>query len=207
MCPEMPSAQKTALKSCIRAPLVYTNVLIKNWKAFIELGVNDITTPSFFHHAIRLDFPVSMGTYEFSKNPDEPIVLHLQCAPGDHGNPSARQQFLAGQRKLLAMSFEQIERDVREQLDRVLGPGGFSAAEDILAITVNRWPHGYAYGYDIATDKVAFDVDAWEGDDQVWIKGRKIFGNIGIASTDSASDAMTETAIEQAYRAVSEITS
>jgi spermidine dehydrogenase len=206
MCPEMPPAQKTALKSCIRAPLVYTNVLIKNWKSFAKLGVSDITTPNFFHHAIRLDFPVSMGTYEFSKSPDEPIVLHLQCTPGDHGNPSARQQFLAGQRKLLAIPFEEIERDVREQLDRVLGSGGFSAAKDILAITVNRWPHGYAYGYDQAADKVAFDVDAWAGEDQVWIKGRKIFGNIAIASTDSASDAMTEAAIEQAYRAVSEIT-
>jgi spermidine dehydrogenase len=30
---------------------------------------------------------------------------------------------------------------------RTLGAGGFDPATDIIAITVNRWPHGYAYEY------------------------------------------------------------
>lgn len=205
LCPEMPAEQKLALKNCIRAPLVYTNVLIRNWHSFVKLGVQRITTPGLLHHNIRLDFPVSMGEYEFSKNPDEPIILHMQYVPGDHGNPSARQQFLEGQRTLLATPFEELEKSIRNQLSRVLSPGGFDVANDILAITVNRWPHGYAYGYDPASDRVAFDTDAFSNEQKNWVFSRKIFGNISIASSDSASDAMTETAIEQANRAINEL--
>jgi spermidine dehydrogenase len=146
-----------------------------------------------------------MGEYEFSKNPDEPIILHMQYVPGDHGNPSARQQFIEGQRTLLATPFEELEKSIRNQLSRVLSPGGFDVANDILAITINRWPHGYAYGYDPASDRVAFDTDAFSNEQKNWVFSRKIFGNISIASSDSASDAMTETAIEQANRAINEL--
>lgn len=205
LCPEMPTEQKLALKNCIRAPLVYTNVLIRNWHSFVKLGVRRITTPGLLHHNIRLDFPVSMGEYQFSKNPNEPIILHLQYVPGDHGNPSARQQFIEGQRTLLATPFEELEKSIRNQLSRVLSPGGFDAANDILAITVNRWPHGYAYGYDPQSDRVAFDTDAFSSEQKNWVFSRKIFGNIGIASSDSAADAMTESAIEQANRAINDL--
>ena len=37
------------------------------------------------------------------------------------------------------------------QLGRVLG-GGFDPARDIVAIIVNRWPHGYAYSYNSLYD-------------------------------------------------------
>ena len=164
-----------------------------------------ITTPGLLHHNIRLDFPVSMGDYHCSTNPDEPIILHMQYVPGDHGNPSARQQFLEGQKTLLSTPFEELERSIRNQLSRVLSPGGFDVANDILAITVNRWPHGYAYGYDPQSDRIAFDTDAFSVSQQNWVIGREVFGNISIASTDSASNAMTETAIEQANRAVNEL--
>ncbi|MDE0743713.1 MAG: NAD(P)-binding protein [Woeseiaceae bacterium] len=205
LCPEMPTMQKNALKNCIRAPLVYTNVLIRNWHSFVKLGVYRITTPGMLHHNIRLDFPVSMGDYHCSTNPGEPIILHMQYVPGDHGNPSARQQFLEGQKTLLSTPFEELERSIRNQLSRVLSPGGFDVANDILAITVNRWPHGYAYSYDSQSDRIAFDTDAFSISQQNWVIGREVFGNISIASTDSASNAMTETAIEQANRAVGDL--
>ena len=49
---------------------------------------------------------------------------------------------------MLSTKFETIERKTREQLQRMLVEGGFNAALDIAAITVNRWAHGYAYEYD-----------------------------------------------------------
>jgi spermidine dehydrogenase len=125
--------------------------------------------------------------------------------PGQPGNKSARQQFLAGQRDLLATSFETFERNVRQQLSRVLGPGGFDAARDIAAITVNRWPHGYAYGYDPASDRIAFEPDSWPAEKRHWVTASRRFGNIGIASTDSASNAMTESAIQEAHRAINDL--
>ena len=104
------------------------------------------------------------------------------------------------------MSFAHFEKKIVSQMSGALSDGGFDAERDIAAITVNRWPHGYAYGYDPETDKIAFDVDSWPEEKQHWVRGRKPFGNIAIASSDSASDAMTETAIMQAKRAINEFT-
>lgn len=205
LCPEMPAEQKIALKNCIRAPLVYTNVLIKKWQSFVNLGIRRAEMPGFLHHNVRLDFPVSIGRYKFSKNPSDPVIIHMQSVPGEYGNPSAREQFIAGQRKLLTTPFSEFERSIRNQLTRLLSKGGFDASEDILGITVNRWPHGYAYGYDPETDQVAFDMDSWPPEKQHWVNARKRFGNISIASTDSASNAMSEAAIIEADRAVKDL--
>jgi len=205
LCPEMPEAQKSALSNCIRAPLVYTNVLIRNWKSFAKLGVSRISCPGGYHSGISLDFPVSIGEYKFSNSPNEPIVLHLTRVPGEPGNPSAREQFNAGKRDLLATSFETFERNIRDQLSRVLGPGGFDSARDIAGITVNRWPHGYAYGHDPETDQIAFQPDNWPVEKRHWVNSSRPFGNIAIASTDAASNAMTESAIREAHRAISDL--
>jgi len=204
LCPEMPQQQKSALGNCTRAPLVYTNVLIRNWHSFVKLGVYRVACPGSYHHGVVLDFPVSIGDYQFSRSPDEPIVLHLTRVPGEPGC-SAREQFDAGMRDLLTTSFDTFERHIRDQLQRLLGPGGFDAARDIAAITVNRWPHGYAFGYDPETDRIAFDPDLWPAEKRVWEKARRPFGNISIASTDSASNAMTEAAIQEAHRAVNDL--
>jgi len=204
LCPEMSKSQKTALSNCVRAPLVYSNVLIRNWKSFARLGIYRVNCPGGYHHGVSLDYPVSMGGYQCAKSPDEPIVLHLTRVPGQAGL-SAREQFVAGQRNLLATSFETFERKIREQLSRILTPGGFDAARDIAAITVNRWPHGYAYGHDPESGQIAFHPDSWPEEKRDWVIGSRSFGNISIASTDSASDAMTESAIEQAHRAVNDL--
>jgi len=205
MCPEMPAEQKTALSNCIRAPLVYTNVLIRNWTSFAKLGTGGVSCPGCFHHRVRLDFPVSIGDYQFARTPDDPIVLHLTRVPGEPGNPSAREQFNAGKRDLLATSFVTFERNIRDELNRILGDGDFDSARDIAGITVNRWPHGYAYTHDPETDQIAWAPSTWPPEMRHWERASVPFGNIGIAGTDAASNAMTEAAIEEAWRAVGDI--
>lgn len=204
LCPEMPQSQRTILSASLRAPLVYSNVLIRNWTSFVKLGLHRASCPGSYHHGVTLDFPVSLGDYRCPKSPDEPMVLHLTRVPGQPGL-SAREQFAAGKRDLLATPFETFERNIRDQLGRMLGKGGFDPARDIAAITVNRWPHGYAYGYDPVTDRVAFAPSQWPEEKRSWVTGRRQFGNISIAATDAASNAMTESAIEEAYRAVEEL--
>ena len=205
VCPEMPAAQRKYLSTSVRAPLVYSNVLIRNWRCFEKIGISRIDCPGFYHHSLMLDFPVSIGGYRFSESPDQPIMLHLTRVPGEPGNPSAVDQFTAGKRDLLATSFETFERSIRDELGRMLGPGGFDPARDIAGITVNRWPHGYAYSHDPETGRVAFQPDAWPADKRVWEFASKRFGNIAIAGSDAASNAMTESAIVEAHRAVGEL--
>jgi spermidine dehydrogenase len=204
LCPELPASQRRLLASSVRAPLVYTNVLIRNWTSFDRLGVHSISCPGSYHQRVMLDYPVSLGSYQCPQSPGEPIVLHLDRVPGAPGL-SAREQFSAGKRELLGTPFATFERNVRDQLGRMLKSGGFDPARDIAGITVNRWPHGYAYGYDPATDRVAFEPGQWPENKRYWREASRPFGNIAIAATDAASNAMTESAIEEAFRAVQEI--
>jgi spermidine dehydrogenase len=200
ICEQLPGSQKQALSSAAKVPLLYTNVAIRNWKAFQKLGASSIYAPSCYHSHLNLDLPVSIGGYECSRKPDEPIVVHMLKTPCKPGRP-ARDQHLLGRVELFSTTFETMERNIREQLARILGPGGFDSANDITAITVNRWPHGYAYEYNSLWDKF------WlEGGETPCEVARKPFGRIAIANADAGAYAYTDCAIDEAYRAVGEIT-
>jgi spermidine dehydrogenase len=116
---------------------------------------------------------------------------------------TARQQYRIGRSEMLSTSFETIERNIRSQLAGMLAAGGFDPARDIEAITVNRWPHAYAYWYNPLFDTV-YDDD----DDERYphMRARRRFGRIAIANADAAGNAMFEAAVEQAHRAVTELT-
>lgn len=200
ICEQLPDNQKQALSSAAKVPLLYTNVAIRNWKAFQKLGASSIYAPSAYHSHMNLDVPVSIGGYECSRKPEDPIVVHMLKTPCKPGRP-ARDQHLLGRVELFSTTFETMERNIREQLARVMGPGGFDPANDITAITVNRWPHGYAYEYNSLWDKF------WlEGGEIPCEAARKLFGRIAIANADAGAYAYTDGAIDQAYRAVGEIT-
>ena len=107
--------------------------------------------------------------------------------------------------ELLETTFETFERQIRDQLGRMLGAGGFDPARDIAAITVNRWPHGYAYGQDPDTGAVAWVTDEVPAGRRPWEEGSRPFGRIAIANSDAAANAMTESAIAEAHRAIKDL--
>jgi len=199
ICEELPDKQKEALSLAQKVPLLYTNVLLRNWTSFQKLGANSIYAPTGYHTHVDMDLPVSIGDYQCSRIPEEPVVLHLSKAPCQAGL-TAREQHAAGRIELYTTKFETIERKIREQLARTLGPGGFDPSRDILAITVNRWPHGYAYEYNTLFDKFAL-----EGGETPCQVARKPYGRIAIANSDAGAHAYTDEAINQAHRAVGEL--
>jgi len=199
LCPELPQKQKEALSSLVKAPLVYTHVAIRNWTSFQKLGIHQISAPMGYHSYIALDFPVSIGGYKFHSHPEEPMVLFLLRTPCQPGLPQL-DQHRAGRVELIQTPFSTFERKIRDQLGRMLATGGFDPARDIEAITVNRWAHGYAHEYN-----PLFDPD-WAESEKPWVIGRKPFGRIAIANSDAAASAYTDAAIDQAYRAVQELT-
>ena len=200
VCEDLPDAQKEALTSAQKIPLLYTNVLLRNSTSFQKLNANTIYAPSGYHTNVNLDLPVSIGDYRCPRTPEEPALVHMSKSPCHAGLP-ARDQHTAGRIELYSTTFETMERRIREQLARTLGPGGFDPARDILAITANRWPHGYAYEYSSLWDK--FVLDGGETPCEI---ARKPFGRIAIANSDAGARAYTDEAINQAYRAVGEIT-
>ncbi len=198
LCPEMSAKQKEALAYGVKVPLVYTNVLIRNRFAFERLKIHSASCPGSYFSEVELDFPVSMGGYHYSEKTEDSCVVHLQHVPCSPGLP-AREQQRAGRMKLYTTKFESFERSIRDQLGRMLSPGGFEPARDIQAITVNRWPHGYAYEYNSLYDP------EWPAGQSPCEIGRQPFGRIHIANSDAGAFAYTNEAIDQAWRAVQEL--
>jgi len=122
-------------------------------------------------------------------------MLRTPCKPG----LPQRDQNRAGRAELLETPFSQFERNIRDQLARMLGGAGLDPAKDIEGITVNRWAHGYAFA-----PNPLFDPD-WKEEEKPWVIGRKPFGKIAIANSDAGASAYTNEAIDQAWRAVSEL--
>ena len=196
---DLPADQAHALSQNVKFPLVYTKVLIRNWEAWRNLGVHEIYAATQPYSRIKLDYPVSMGGYEHPRDPSQPIGLHMVYVPtSPTSGMTARDQARAGRGRLYGQTFEVLEAQLRDQLQRMLGPGGFDHQNDILSITVNRWSHGYAYFSNSLYD----DAD----ESEKWMNlARQPVGNVSIANSDAAWSAYAHAAIDEAHRAVEEV--
>lgn len=145
-----------------------------------------------------------MGDYQHARSPAEPNVINLFHTPRGPGN-TPQEQWKNGRETMLDASLEDYEREIRQQLARILGPAGFDVEKDILGITVNRWAHGYAYSQNPETGEIAYLLDEVSEDYAPWIAGRQAHGRMVFANSDAAAIAMTEEAIGEAHRAVSEL--
>lgn len=200
LCPDLPESQREAMRYQVKHPLLLTNVLLRNSETLDKLGIDSVNCPGRLHESLFTFRGINTGGYEHDVADSGPVSLVFW---GSVSPPleavDIKSQLRASRAIMLGLSFEDYEREVRTVLNGLLGPAGFDVKQDILAITVNRWPHGYSYDY----------LDLWDPD---WPEGeapheiaRAPFGNITIANADAAADAYTHAAIDQALRAVSEL--
>jgi len=195
--PELPKEQAAALRRSVRMPLQYTTVGLKNWRAMKEMGIGVAMSPGNMHQVVLMDFPVSMGGYNYTKTPDDPCaILMVGCPFGETVGAPPIEQFQEARYRMLELEFEDYEKEVREHLSGMLPKGSFEFERDVESITVNRWAHGYAYN-----GSALYDPDMYE----MARKGRKPFGRITIANIDSALSSYIHVAIDQAWRAVKEL--
>lgn len=199
ICSEVPEPQVQAINYATKTPLVYISIAVRSWRAFSELGVNSIYVPkAVLMHSFGMDFPVSMGDYRFTQSPDEPTVLHGTFVPTKpYQGLNGREQNVVGRRQLYEMSFDDFEKGIIRQLDGALSGGGFDVERDVAAITVNRWPHGYAYEYNELFEE-------YTRDNGPHMRGRAQIGRISIANADASAYAYLNGAIDAADRAVNE---
>jgi spermidine dehydrogenase len=150
---------------------------------------------------VNLVTGINTGSYSGQWNPDEPCVLHFFAAMGakEPEGLSISQQNQAGRLRLLEMDFADFEDEVHTVLNGIWGSAGLNPSRDIQAITVNRWPHGYA------RDLADLEDPQWLASPGPYEIGRQTFGNIAIANSDAGADAYTHTAIDQAWRAIQEL--
>jgi spermidine dehydrogenase len=185
----LPQEQATALKLQGKSSLQYTTVGLKNWRAIRELGIGMAMSPGNMHQAVLMDFPVSLGGYEYTRTPDDPCVIQMICCPyGTVGTP-ANEQRREARLGMLALQFSDYEQEIRRHLSGMLPNELFDFDRDVASISVNRWAHGYTTGGPGDSTRI----------------GRQPFGRITVANSDSAPGADAKTAMMMAHRAVNEL--
>ncbi len=203
LCPELQVPQREALSKLVKSPILFTNVALRNWQPWKKLGVGVLVNPGSYHVLSMLDYPVDLGGHRHPRDPNEPVIVHMERFPHrSNAGLTPREQFRVARHEMFSTSFETIERAVRRQLAGSLSEGGFDPARDIEAITVNRWAHGY-----LDWGNPLFDEEYEDDDDERYpfVRGRKPFGRITIANSDAGSTSLLDVAIDEAHRAVHEL--
>ena len=186
----LPKEQAAALRLQNKSPLQYTTVGLRNWRAMKEMEIGLAMSPGNMHQAVLMDFPVSIGGYEYTKKPDDPCIVHMiSCPYGETIGAPALEQYREARYKMLGLQFKDYEEEIRAHFNGMLPKELFDFDRDVESITVNRWAHGYTVGGPEGSVK----------------KGRQPFGRITIANCDSAPGADAKTAIDMASRAVNEL--
>ena len=186
----LPEEQAAALRLQNKCPLQYTTVGLRNWRAMKEMEIGLAMSPGNMHQVVFMDFPVSIGGYEYTKTPDDPCVIQMiHCPYGETIGAPRLEQYREARYKMLSLQFKDYEEEIRSHLSGMLPKAMFDFDRDVESITVNRWAHGYTVS---------------GGGDSVK-KGRQPFGRITIANCDSGPAADAKTAIDMASRAVNEL--
>jgi len=202
LCPELPKDQKEALRYGVKVPLVLTNVVLRNGHAYSKLGADPVTCPDDPYVVVTVAPPTTTGGHQPPRGPDDPMVVFMLGVPAidPADDETSREILRRASHKVYATTFDTYEQEIREQLQGILGEHGFNHETDIEAITVNRWPHGYAYEY------MGLDDPKWGKGQAPHEIGRAQFGRISIANSDSEARAYLDAAIDAGWRAVAEQT-
>ncbi|MCX8229866.1 MAG: NAD(P)/FAD-dependent oxidoreductase [Planctomycetota bacterium] len=186
----LPENQAAALRLQEKSPMQYTSVGLRNWRAMKDMGIGLAMSPGNMHQAVLMDFPVTMGGYEYTKSPDDPCAIQMiSCPYGETVGAPKLEQFREARYRMLALQFKDYEQEVRGHLSGMLAAGSFDFDRDVESISVNRWAHGYTAGGPGNSTEI----------------GRQPFGRIAIANADSAPDADAHIAMLMGYRAVNEL--
>ncbi len=200
ICPQLPDEQKQNLAYGVKSPLIVAHVLIRKASPFQKAGGEVYMCPDSYFALVTPAFGMDLGNYKTPTGPDDPLVVYMLTSPPveNDGTQTARDLYRLGRHQLLATSFEDYEKTIRDQLTGLFAATGFDADRDIEAITVNRWSHGYAYGY-----MDLYDPEWPEGEAPHEL-GRMPLGRISLAGSDTHADAHLNGAVDAGWRAVQE---
>jgi spermidine dehydrogenase len=191
---DMPAEQRQAYARFTYAPVLWINVALCNSRALDKAGLSFLSTYLDGFGGLLLNYEKAFSAgVGLERDPERPSVIGVGC-PRFYMGLAAKEQEEKGRTELMETSFRSYERQVREDLARVLGPWGFDPKRDIDAISMNRWGHhGYVFGY-----PGFFTGGAAEA-------ARKLHGRIAFAHTDLHRFSLVMGAVEQGCRATQEI--
>lgn len=188
--PELPQEQRSSLEDYTYTPVVYINVLLRNWKAFAKIGASKMYLPHGYCTWMSLADPIHIGKYRPSYDPKEPIILSMYkyfYTPG----LDVKSQVVKGRTEMESKSFQDFEKEIREELHHLFSPWGFDVSKDILGIQINRWAHGYNFFSGVSSS-------------QSFLRGRAPLGRISFAGADAGGNPWMQSALEQGIRSAEE---
>jgi len=196
---DLSAAHKTAYSQFFRSPCVMANVALRNWRFLAKLGV---TGCRWFGGGVGSYFEVCrkalVGDVPPSISPDQPIVLTLKILFSYPGL-STEDQGHGGRAELIATSFREYERRIREQFAEMFSGVGFDPRRDIAGIILNRWGHAY-----LSPQPGFFFGTAGKPAPREVLRSAP-FGRIAFANTDLAGAMDHRYSILEARRAVSQL--
>jgi spermidine dehydrogenase len=139
---DLPPTHVEAYAAFRHAPVLVANVALRNWRFLPKLGVAAALWSGGFGFTCNIRRPMVVGGKTQPLDPEKPIVMTFY-APVPGAGADAATQGATGRATLLATSFADYERQIREQMNEMFAAAGFDAARDIAGIVLNRWGHAY----------------------------------------------------------------
>jgi len=196
---DLPSAQKIAYSQFFRSPCVMANIAVRNWRFLAKLGISGCR---WFGGDIGNYFELRrmalVGDVPPQITPDSPVVLTVKILFSYPGL-STETQGHRGRGELLATSFREYERRIRNQFSQMFSHVGFDAQRDIAGIVLNRWGHAYLS----PQPGFFFGIGGKPAPREVLRAAP--FGRITFANTDLAGAMDHRFSILEARRAVSQL--
>ena len=201
LCPQLPEAQKEALRYGVKTPFVYANVLLRDGRAFDRLGATFVTCPDDPFVALSVAPPIAFGGYAPPRGPDDPMAVFMLSAPtpAPKGDESLRDLLRIGRTEVYGTSSRPTRHVFARSSTACSGPTDWTT-----------WGHPCDHGEPTAARLCLrahrpqrSGLARGEGP----TTGRARFGRISIANSDSEARAYIDAAIDAAWRAVAEQTS
>jgi spermidine dehydrogenase len=196
---DLPSAQRAAYAQFFRSPCIMANVAVRHWRFLAKLG---ITGCRWFGgnigNYIELRRMALVGDVSPQFGPDSPTVLTVKILFSYPGL-STQAQGQRGRSELLATSFHEYERRIRDQFSEMFSSAGFDAQRDIAGIVLNRWGHAYL------SPQPGFFFGSNGNPAPREVLRATPFGRIAFANTDLAGAMDHRCSILEARRAVSQL--
>ncbi len=142
---DLPDDHREAMDEFMHSPIMTINVALRNWKFMDKLGVASVRwfgdNMGGWFTTLRRQMILD-GKEPMPLDPAKPTVLTMYNSFGIPGMP-LEDQTVAARMRMFALSYADVEREVRNQFTKMFAAGGFDADRDIAGITLNRQGHAY----------------------------------------------------------------
>jgi len=195
---DLPESHRKAYAEFYRSPCLMANVAVRNWRFLHRMGMSGCRWFEGIGNYMEVRRLAMTGVVDSTIGPDSPIVLSLKVLYSYPGL-STEEQGNRGRGEMLATSFRDYERRIREQFTEMFAGSGFDAERDIAGIILNRWGHAYLS----PQPGFFFGRDGRTAPREVLRNAP--FGRIAFANTDLAGAMDHRYSILEAERAVGQL--